>query len=197
MSKINKIEMKARDGFTLLELLAVIVIIGILASGIGYGMISYASNARYATAEKDLLSLKGMLDQYALSHHGTFLGLLPNGKTTGDLTGKSMISGLDKSETVLTRPISSIYDPWGNPYKIYADYNTTTQQGDIVIYVEADTASGMNGKDVTYKIITIDGTESSFVVPSVAINPNRKIKGGTSQQGEPMAIRILGQYEIM
>jgi prepilin-type N-terminal cleavage/methylation domain-containing protein len=188
--------MKKRPGYTLVELITVIVIIAVLMAGAGVMFADYVGRAKYATAESDLGALKAALDQYAINHNGTFIGLFTNGRSTGDLTGSNMLNNMDKLGTYLTNPLSELYDPWQRPYLIWADYNSTTNQSDVVIYVEADTTLGLNAKQVDYKSVSPNGTETTFSVTNVAVNPLRKPKGAAGTEGSPMALRVSGQYEM-
>jgi type IV pilus assembly protein PilA len=196
MKQINVFRQRKRRGFTLIELIAVIAVLAILMSTLVATVTNHISNAKYASADTDLAALKSALDQYMITHNGTFIGLFGNGTSQGDLTGSSALANMDKLDPFLSKPISTTYDPWQRPYKIQVDYNGTTNQGDIAIYVIADTTLGLNAKDVEYKTVQPDGTEGTFTVSNVAVNPLRKAKGATGDQGEPMAIRVLGQYEM-
>jgi prepilin-type N-terminal cleavage/methylation domain-containing protein len=187
---------RKRRAFTLIELIAVIAILAILMSTLVGTVTNHISNAKYASADTDLASLKSALDQYMVTHNGTLIGLFSNGTSQGDLTGASALANMDRLDPFLSKPVATTYDPWQRPYKIQVDYNATTNQGDVVIYVIADTSLGLNPKDVEFKTVQPDGTEGTFTVTNVAVNPLRKQKGVTGDQGEPMAIRVLGQYEI-
>jgi prepilin-type N-terminal cleavage/methylation domain-containing protein len=189
-------EQRKRRGFTLIELIAVIAILAILMATLVGTVTNHINNAKYASADTDLAALKSALDQYMITHNGTFIGLFSNGASAGDLTGSSALANMQKLEPFLSKSVESIYDPWQRPYKIWVDYNGTTNQGDVVIYVIADTALGLNPKDVEYVTIQPDGQEGTFTVSNVAVNPLRKAKGLAGDQGEPMAIRVLGQYEM-
>jgi prepilin-type N-terminal cleavage/methylation domain-containing protein len=187
---------RKRRGFTLIELIAVIAILAILMATLVATVTNHISNAKYASADTDLAALKSALDQYMITHNGTLIGLFGNGTSQGDLTGSDALTNMDKLDPFLSKPTATTYDPWQRPYKIQVDYNGTTNQGDVVIYVIADTTLGLNAKDVEYKTVQPDGTEGTFTVTNVAVNPLRKAKGLTGDQGEPMAIRVLGQYEV-
>jgi general secretion pathway protein G len=185
-----------RGGYTLVELITVIIIIAILTAGVGVMITNHVSNAKYATADSDLAALKGALDQYTLTHNGTFIGLFANGRTEGALTGSSAIANAEKLDPFLSKPGSTIYDPWQRPYQIWVNYNSTTNQSDVVIYVQSDTTLGLNSKTVEYTTVTPNGTSSTFTIANVAVNPLRKAKGVAGSEGEPMAIRVSGQYEM-
>jgi prepilin-type N-terminal cleavage/methylation domain-containing protein len=199
VEKVKSIKLKKRRGLTLIELVAVIAILAILTilmAGLISSVTNHINNAKYATADGELASLKSALDQYMITHNGTFIGLFPNGNTQGDLTGTNALANIDRVDPFLSKPTATTYDPWQRPYQIQVDYNGTTNQGDIVIYVQADTTLGLNPKDVEYKTVQPDGTEGTFTVSNVAVNPLRKSKGAAGDQGEPMAIRVMGQYEM-
>jgi prepilin-type N-terminal cleavage/methylation domain-containing protein len=193
---LKKLMNRKRRAFTLVELVTVIVIIAILMAGIAVMVTNHVSNAKYATADSDLAALKSALDQYTITHNGTFIGLFANGKTEGEITGASALSNMQKLDPFLSKPIKTIYDPWQRPYRIWANYNGTTNQSDVVIYVQADTTLGLNPKQVEYKTVTPGGEESNFTIANVAVNPLRKAKGASGNQGEPMSIRVSGQYEM-
>jgi prepilin-type N-terminal cleavage/methylation domain-containing protein len=187
---------RKRAGFTLIELIAVIAILAIIAATLVGTVTNHISNAKYASADSDLASLKSALDQFMITHNGTLIGLLANGTSKGALTGSAALANMSKLDPFLSKPVATTYDPWQRPYQISANYNTTTNQGDVVIYVLADTTLGLNGKDVSYKTVQPNGTEGTFAVTGVAVNPLRKAKGATGDKGEPMAIRVMGQYEM-
>jgi prepilin-type N-terminal cleavage/methylation domain-containing protein len=192
----KRVAERKRGGFTLIELIAVIAILAILMATLVGTVTNHISNAKYASADSDLASLKSAIDQYMITHNGTLIGLLPNGTTAGSLTGSAALANMSRLDPFLSKPVATTYDPWQRAYRIQASYNTTTNQGDVVIYVAADTALGLNPKTVAYKTVQPNGTEGTFSVANVAVNPLRKAKGSTGDQGEPMAIRVMGQYEI-
>jgi type IV pilus assembly protein PilA len=193
---VNNLRQRKRRGFTLIELIAVIAILAILMATLVATITNHISNAKYASADTDLAALKSAIDQYLITHNGTLIGLFPNGASQGDLTGESALANMDKLDPFLSKPIATTYDPWQRPYQIQVDYNGTTNQGDVAIYVIADVALGLNPKDVEYKTVQPDGTEGTFTLTNVAVNPLRKARGVTGDQGEPMAIRVMGQYEM-
>ena len=97
--KINKLRMLASDkGFTLIELMIVIAIIGILAAIAIPNFISYRDKAFCSAAEKDAQSIQGALaDYFAIPSNRTFADVaaatsiaFPGSQTielTGDNTG--------------------------------------------------------------------------------------------------------------
>jgi prepilin-type N-terminal cleavage/methylation domain-containing protein len=66
--------MRSRGGFTLVELLAVVVIIGILAAIAGPKILTAAGTAADKAARESLTELRDAVDAYAADHGGAFPG---------------------------------------------------------------------------------------------------------------------------
>jgi general secretion pathway protein G len=71
----NSIRRAARRGFTLVEMLLVITIIGILAALVVPKMMGRSEQARQAAAQSDLAAIKTALDAYEVDN-----GYFPKGK---------------------------------------------------------------------------------------------------------------------
>ena len=129
--KINKMK---QSGFTLIEIMVVVVIIGILASVVVPRIMDNPDKARVAKAKNDIRALESAMDLYRLDN----------------FTYPSTDEGL---ESLVTAPSSAPAnwkqggyikklnnDPWGN------DYLYDNVDGEIVIYTYgADGASGGEG----------------------------------------------------
>lgn len=129
--KINKMK---QSGFTLIEIMVVVVIIGILASVVVPRIMDNPDKARVAKAKNDTRALESALDLYRLDNY----------------TYPTTDEGLD---ALITAPSSAPAnwkqggyikklnnDPWGN------DYLYDNVDGKIVIYTYgADGASGGEG----------------------------------------------------
>lgn len=129
--KINKMK---QSGFTLIEIMVVVVIIGILASVVVPRIMDNPDKARVAKAKNDIRALESALDLYRLDNY----------------TYPTTDEGLD---ALITAPSSAPAnwkqggyikklnnDPWGN------DYLYDNVDGGIVIYTYgADGASGGEG----------------------------------------------------
>ena len=92
-------------GFTLVEVMVVIVILGILATIVGANVIGASDSARIDTTKMQVLELKKVVEQYYVSN-----AHMPEDWHTlleKDSTGKSY---LDATEP----PV----DPWGNEYRL-------------------------------------------------------------------------------
>lgn len=131
---------KASGGFTLLEVMVVVVILGILAALVVPKIISRPDEARVIAAKQDIASLMQALKLYrldnlrypsteqglqALSAPPTTAPLPPNWKAGG------YVERLPK-------------DPWGNPYQ----YLSPGVHGEVDIFsFGADGAPGGEGND--------------------------------------------------
>ena len=112
--KLNKLRIQANEkGFTLIELMIVIAIIGILAAVAIPNFIAYRDKAYCSAAEKDAASLSGAVAEYfAIPSHTTWTTVTHSGAATikkglrlsamsGDNTGT--ISGSVDSITIVVK----------------------------------------------------------------------------------------------
>jgi len=125
-------------GFTLLELMVVVVIIGVLAALIAPQVLSRVGEAKGTAAKSDIASVMNALKMYKLDN-GRYptseqgLDALVNKPTTGPVSS-NWKPELDKLKA----------DPWGNPYQ-YANPGT---HGEIDVFsYGADGQPGGEGND--------------------------------------------------
>ena len=102
------------SGFTLLEMLVVLVIIGLLAGLVGPKMFSKVDSSKVQTAQTQVKMLKGALETMRLD-----IGTFP---TTEQ--GLAMLNEPPKDEKLRAKWKGGPYldeavplDPWGNPYQ--------------------------------------------------------------------------------
>ncbi|MCG6938427.1 MAG: type II secretion system major pseudopilin GspG [Gammaproteobacteria bacterium] len=137
-ARLSANQARRQSGFTLIEIMVVVVIIGILASVVVPRIMDNPDKARIAKAKHDIRSLEGALDIYRLDN----------------FTYPTTDQGL---EALITQPTSApeppnwkqggyvkklSNDPWGNPYL----YLNPGEHGEIDIYsLGADAAPGGEG----------------------------------------------------
>jgi len=96
---------RQQRGFTLVEVMVVIVILGILATIVGRNVIGASDTARTETAKMQVLELKKVVDSFYVTN-----ARMPedwNQLIEKDTTGKKYLDGNEP-------PV----DPWGNEYQL-------------------------------------------------------------------------------
>lgn len=125
--------MHKQTGFSLIEIMVVVVILGILASIVVPKIISRPDEARVVKAKQDVLSIQNALDLYKLDN-----GFYPS-------TDQGLIALMQKPTT---NPVPSDWkqylqnlpkDPWGRDYL----YLNPGQHGEIDVFTLG--ASGQPG----------------------------------------------------
>jgi general secretion pathway protein G len=119
---------KGEQGFTLVELMVVIVIIGLLATIVVINVMPAQDTARVRKAEADIATLEQGLEMYRLNHM--------NYPSAGDGLRPLVSAGFIKRLPG---------DPWGNPYR-YAIPGRGGQAFDVYTY-GADGREGGEGND--------------------------------------------------
>jgi len=129
-----------RAGFTLAELMVVIVIIGLLATLVVPNVVRRLFTATRAKAEADIVAIAQSLDQYAVENMGKYPDSL-EALVTEDENGHTFLN----RETVPT-------DPWGQPY-VY-EPPAGGRKLNVISYGK-DTVPGGEGDDadITYEAI--------------------------------------------
>jgi general secretion pathway protein G len=136
----------SQDGFTLIELMVVILIIGLLATIVVQNLRGATDKAKRVKAEADISTLKTALDRYYLDN-GSYpstdqgLGALVKPPSSGKIP-------TDYPEGGYVEKIP--LDPWGDPYFYQSDGNTYALKS-----FGADGAEGGTGKNAD-----IDGSSN-------------------------------------
>ena len=138
---LKRNSLKGQAGFTLLELMVVIVILGVLASMVVPNLMGNKEKADAQKATSDIVALEGSLDMYKLDNHRyptTEQGLQA-------LVTKPDIAPIPKNyrDDGYIRRLPE--DPWGNPYQ-YRRRSAHGGQFDIWSF-GADGQEGGEGND--------------------------------------------------
>lgn len=125
MKQLIQKSVKSRaEGFTLLEVMVVVVIIAIMAAAIGPKLLGNIEKASISRAGTDIKSISSQLELYKAENYqypSTDQGLEALvTKPSGDPTPKNWRQYLNKTPM----------DPWENPYK----YLSPGSHGDFDIY---------------------------------------------------------------
>lgn len=95
---------ESRAGFTLAELMVVIVIIGLLATLVVPNVVRRLFAAQRATVEANISAIAGALDNYAVENMGKYPESL-----------EALVTPDENGHTYLNRETVPV-DPWGNPF---------------------------------------------------------------------------------
>jgi general secretion pathway protein G len=129
---------RLQQGFTLLELLVVLMIIALLAGFVGPRLFSQVDQAKDKTALSQMKSLSEALGQYRLD-----TGQYPT-ESQGLKALTERPSGVNNWRgPYLSKAVPN--DPWGNPYQ----WHNPTRTKNVVYEVEL-IATGNAGKSVNY-----------------------------------------------
>jgi general secretion pathway protein G len=122
-----------RDGFTLVELMVVIVIVGLLAGSVTVGVRSYLVKGKQSVARKEIATICTALDTY-YTHYDRY--------PESDAGLASLVEKTDEFPDGLLNKIPK--DPWGSPYQ----YNNPGRETayEVVCY-GADKQEGGVGAD--------------------------------------------------
>ncbi|MEO8064959.1 MAG: type II secretion system major pseudopilin GspG [Pseudomonadota bacterium] len=131
---------RSARGFTLIEIMVVVVIIGLLAAVILPNIFSNLSKAQITKAKSDIQAIEGGLTMYKLDNYkypNTDLGLSALVQRPNDPTVRNWRDG------GYLKRVSN--DPWGNPYQ-YVFPGTRGQEFDLYSF-GADGQEGGEGEN--------------------------------------------------
>lgn len=137
MAMTTKIRNRRDSGFTLLELLVVLAIMGLLAAIIAPQVLKYLGSSRTQAARTQIQNIVAALDLYKLD-----TGHFPTPQE-----GLSALVTAPPTEAAWNGPYlrnaSAIQDPWGHPYL----YKNPGEHGEVDVYtLGSDAAPGGTGE---------------------------------------------------
>lgn len=146
--------MKKRKGFTMVELMVVIIIMAILGLAVVPSLVGSSEKAKYSTAWSDLTTISNAFTAF----YGR-VGNLPQIKN-GDLKSGIFTAGKgpeftginceDLFQSFLGKPLAQIKDPWGAAYQVSSSWDPAKGSGYIVVYVTGGTTTGGTTADATF-----------------------------------------------
>jgi general secretion pathway protein G len=153
---IRRFLRKKHRGFSLIEIMAVVVIMGIVSAGVVNIVGSNAEKAKHTQAEKDLDAILAAMGT-AYTEAGSFGTVTTNKDLAAAFTGTFKT----KLEGQLSRELADIADPWGNGYGIVSTYNGSTGKITLVCTKTADTydtstncrVNTYNGNKKMYRVV--------------------------------------------
>ena len=131
LNKNSTVRAPRRGGFSLAELMVVIVIIGLLVTLVAKNVLSNLGQAYETKARADISTIMGGLDDYAINNGMRYPDSL-EALVTPDERGYTIL----RDDTVPT-------DPWGNEYQYEAP--SGGQRDPIVYSLGSDGAQGGEG----------------------------------------------------
>jgi general secretion pathway protein G len=130
--------LRKQSGFTLLELLVVLMIIALLAGFVGPKVFSNVDSAKEKTAMRQMRSLADALAQYRLD-----VGTYPSESEGLNALTEQPSSAPNWNGPYLSQQVPA--DPWGNAYQ----WHNPTRQKNSINEVDI-TSGGKEGKEIVY-----------------------------------------------
>ena len=136
---------KSRKGFTMVELMVVIIIMAVLGLAIMPSLMGSSDKAKYSRAWSDLNAIANTFVGY-YGKEGTIGTIKP-----GDLQEALGTADLDILQSFLNTPLGTkaaptLKDPWGNMYQVAGTWDPAKGKGYIIVYVKPGTSDSTSVK---------------------------------------------------
>lgn len=164
---------KKHDGFTIVETMAVIVIIAILAAVAIVGISSYMDRANYSKVNADLGSYDYAIQTMMLEYPAVVSGAQAYGtETVGEDSIQALLEDILPAELALATDGATtiMQDPWGGVYNVeITDTDSTdyTNECYIYIYTYGGDANADGGDDAFLVVQYGDGEVFSTIFTNV------------------------------
>ena len=167
---------KARKGFTMVELMVVIIIMAVLGLAIIPSLMGSSDKAKYSRAWSDLTAISNAFTAF----YGR-VGNLPK-IANADLTTATFTAGngtewegidspINLLQSFLGKPISKLEDPWGAGYGIASNWDPDDGAGAIIVYVTGGSGSVSFGTDIDSNVSAkTDPYNNNRVMAKLVIN---------------------------
>ena len=123
--------MKKRKGFTMVELMVVIIIMAILGLAVMPALMGSSEKAKYSRAWSDLDAIANAFTAYYGKE-----GTLPT--ITGTVFDTAVTEEDEKEllQSFLGTPLANLKDPWNESYQIKSTWDPATGKGHVIVYVK-------------------------------------------------------------
>ena len=136
-----------RKGFTMVELMVVVIIMAILGLAVMPSLMGGSDKAKYSRAWSDLNSIANAFTAF-YGNRGTLPKI-----TAGNLSGVfTADADKDLLQSFLGTPLANLKDPWGTEYQVAGNWDSAT--GYIIVYVDKGTTTGGSAKFSTKVTVT-------------------------------------------
>ncbi len=125
--------MKKRNGFTLVEILIVVIILGILAAIVIPQFSDASEEAKLSSLVSDLQTVRSQIQLYKFHHSGDLPGTAPSVSFEDSMIKYTMING---TLAIPQAPDPNVYGPYlqkipTNPFDDSVDVSSTAGAGDL------------------------------------------------------------------
>lgn len=157
--------MRKRKGFTMVELMVVVIIMAILGLAVMPSLVGSSEKAKYSRAWTDLNAISNAFTAF-YGNRGT----LPKIKA-GDLSGVFENSDdKDLLQSFLGTPLANLKDPWNAEYKVAGDWGATEGKGCIIVYVGGGSGTASFGTDSDPTDVRVDPYNDDTPMAKLIIN---------------------------
>lgn len=140
--------MRKRKGFTMVELMVVIIIMAVLGLAVVPSLMGSSDKSKYSRAWNDLNAIANAFTAY-YGRDGNLPAI-----TAGDLSGAIPDANKDLFQSFLGTPLADLKDPWGKEYQVAGSWDPATGKGHIIVFVDPGDTTGTAATFATGVIAT-------------------------------------------